>query len=643
MKKITSIFSYLLLATVILFTACNPNEEIYDELDEVDTGLQKEIEVTLTSSDYQNIADLAYEDATTPEDSSKAAFIEANQYFNDDIPAADYVTYYLDDTYGAYGLNSSAEVTFDYNGQLPEEYEQYTMADEYELGNADYNLAGFEVGATKYFFPDMPAEQLLPDVLAEAISNAQEDDILLVSYEQSDVNPSIDTTNTQDIPIYEEDFFPEDDGFGSFTALNVSGDQEWYWQEYGDGCATMSGFDGSAQNNENLLVSEAISLEDVEEAKLNFNQAVNYMDDAYWDQLKVLVTDDYNPDSPIDSPWDELTVPNLPPGDNWSFYSSGDIDLTSYAGSTIHIAFFYTSSTENAATWEVGQVDVLTPGDAAIEGAEPYTVETYYEFDGDEWATIDDVYYLNAHDYDEMGSPGQYDNFSGSDLPKDYLLNFVEAKYPLAQNEVSKTIVYKFYNGSTTIKLASTFTAENGEWTSSFNYIDQTTQRFLVAEKRGNWIFDPTVRFTMSSSDYQYIVDAVQEEYGSEFLDSYGTGEFYTGANSYYNNFDIRISQRLDYEPETFEGLSDEEANNLIIQRLVLAMQLLLENKYPDAEPQVSGVDVHYIVTFESYNNDFSRSTWVADMRCVSAGNPPEFELTDNTFMRDGEPVTVPE
>ena len=637
MKKITSIFSYLLLATVILFTACNPNEEIYDELDEVDTGLEKHIEVTLSSNDYQNIANMAYEDATTPQDSSIAAFIDANRYFSHDSLAAEYVPYYLESTYGSYGLNSSAEVTFAFNPDLPAEVEQYTMADEYELEEDDYNLAGPVVGEAQYFFPNKPAKQLLPDVLAATITDAAENDILLVSYEQSDAN--FDTTESQGGIIYEEDFFPEEDGFGSFTAFNISGEQTWYWQSYGEGCATMNGYDGSDKENQNLLVSDAISLEDVEEAKLNFSQAVNYMDEGYWDQLQVVITDDYNPDSPIDSEWEALTVPNWPPGNNWDFYPSGDIDLTDYLGSTVHIAFFYTSTTENACTWEVGDAKVLT-----AEEPDTQTIETFYHFDGAEWATIDDAYYLNAHDYDEMGSPGEFDNFSEDDLPKDYLLNFVEAKYPLAQNEVSKTIVYKFYNGSNTIKLATTFSVENGQWTSSFNYIDQTTQRFLVAENRGNWIFDPTVRFTMSSSDYQIIVDAVRDEYGSQYLHSAGNSEYYTGASAFYNNFDIRISPRAeDYDPETFADLSEEEANDLIIQRLVLGMQLLLENKYPEAVPQVSGVDVHYIVTFESFNNDFSSSTWVADMVCVSAGNPPEFELVDNTFMRDGEPVVVPE
>lgn len=642
MKKITNIFSFLALATVVFFTACNPNEEIYDELDAVDTGYEKHIEVTLSSSDYQDIADMALENATTPEDSSTAAFIEANQYFTDDILAADFVPYYLESTYGSYGLNSSAEVSFNYNADLPEDYDMYTMADDYELTNADYNLVGFEVGATKYFFPDKPASVYLEDVLNETITNAQEDDILLVSYEESDVNPTIDTTSAQDIPIFQEGF-PDEDDFGSFTPINISGDQDWYWQSYGDGCATISGYDGGNVPNENLLVSEAISLEDVEEAKLHFLQAVNYMDEAYWDQLKVLVTDDYNPDSPVDSPWDELTVPNWPPGNNWTFYPSGDIDLTSYAGSTIHIAFFYTSSSDNASSWEIGQVDVLTPGEASITGEEPYTVESFFSYDGDEWSPVEDVYYLNAQDYNQMGDPGNYDNFSASDLPKDYLSKFMDYKYPIAGEGVSKTIVYKFYNGSSTVKLATTLTVEDGAWVSSYNYIDETTQRFLVAGQRGKWIFDPTVRFNMSSSDYQMIVDAVREEFGNEFVDSYGTGEYYTGASAYYSNFDLRVGPREEYDPETFEGLSEEEAKDEMIRRLVVAMELLLQNKYPDAVPQVSGVDVHYIVTFESYNNDFSRSTWVADMQCVEAGNPPQFELTDNTFMRDDEPVNVPE
>jgi len=641
MKKITSIFSYLALAGVVFFSSCNPNEEIYDELDAVDTGFEKHIEVTLSSSNYQDIADMARANGTS-EDSLIADKIEANEYFTEEILAADYVPYYLNETYGSYGLMSSAQVSFNYNGSVPEELTMYTEAEEYELGNADYNLAGFEVGVTKYFFPDQPADVYLSSVLDETIENPQENDILLVSYMESDVNPTIDTTDTQDISVYEEGF-PNEGDFGTFTPLNISGDQEWYWQSYGDGCATMAGYDGGAQPNEDMLISDPVSLEGIEEVKLNFSQAVNYMNDGYWDQLKVLITDDYNSDDPVSSDWEELTVPNWPPGSDWSFYESGDIDLTAYAGQTIHIAFFYTSSTENACTWEIGDVNILTPGEASVEGAEPFETVTYFTFDGDSWGETEDVYFLNAADYNQMGDPGNYDNFSSSDLPQDYLPKFMDYKYPVAGEGVTKTIVYKFYNGSGTVKLATTFTVDGGEWESSYNYIDQQTQRFLVAGERGHWIFDPTVRFTMANSDYMLIVEAVTANLGNDFVDSYGTAEYYTGASSYYGNFDLRISQRVEFDPETFEGLSEEEAKDEIIRRLELALQYLLQSKFPDAVPQVSGVDVHYIVTFDSYNNDFTRSTWVADMKCVEAGNPPQFELTDNTFMQDGNPVVVPE
>lgn len=639
MKKIFNIFSVISLIAMMVFTACDPLEDVYDELDAVDTGIEKAIEVSLSSDDYETIAD-ALRELGTAEDSANADFIEANQYFTDEIMGADNVPYYLMETYGSYGLNSSAEVTFNYNGEVPADLAVYTEAEEYELSNADYNLGGFEIGATKYFFPSKPASLYLVDILNQTITTAQDGDIMLMTYMESDVKPTIDTTETQDIAIYTESF-PNEDDLGTFTSININGEQDWEWASYGDGCAKMSGYGGEALDNQNLLVSANISLADVEEVKLNFNHAINYMGDEYWDQLSVLITDDYNEATPIDSPWDELTIPNWTTGASWSFENSGDIDLTAYAGENIRIAFLYTSSTENAATWEIGDVFVEMPGSASVIGADPSEVSVFYAFDGSTWEAVEDVYYLTGADYDAMGAPGNYDNFSSSELPSAYLPAFVEYMYPTLGNDYARTIIYKFYNGSGTVRLGTTFTKSDGEWESSYDYIAEETQRFLVAGSMGNWIFDPTVSFEMGSTDYAMVVEEVKSSLGSDYIDSYGTAEYYSGASSYYSNFDLRISKREEYDPTTFEGLSEDEATTIIISRLAEAMQYLLQNKYPDATPQVSGVDVHYFVTFESYNNDFSRSTWVADMQCITAGNVPQFELVDNTFTRDGEAVVV--
>lgn len=51
--------------------------------------------------------------------------------------------------------------------------------------------------------------------------------------------------------------------------------------------------------------------------------------------------------------WTKLTIPKWPGGDNWTFVSSGNINLDAYAGKKIEIGFRYTSTSSAAATWEV--------------------------------------------------------------------------------------------------------------------------------------------------------------------------------------------------------------------------------------------------------------------------------------------------
>lgn len=65
----------------------------------------------------------------------------------------------------------------------------------------------------------------------------------------------------------------------------------------------------------------------------------------------------------------QLTIPTYSDGSNWTFVSSGDIDLAAYAGKTIQLGFRYTSSEEFAATWEIKNVKV-TNAKAAEEAPE---------------------------------------------------------------------------------------------------------------------------------------------------------------------------------------------------------------------------------------------------------------------------------
>ena len=51
--------------------------------------------------------------------------------------------------------------------------------------------------------------------------------------------------------------------------------------------------------------------------------------------------------------WQQLTIPTYPTGADWNFISSGNIDLSNFAGKTVQFGFCYTSTTTVASTWEV--------------------------------------------------------------------------------------------------------------------------------------------------------------------------------------------------------------------------------------------------------------------------------------------------
>ncbi len=73
----------------------------------------------------------------------------------------------------------------------------------------------------------------------------------------------------------------------------------------------------------------------------------------------------------------QLTIPNYSDGTNWTFVSSGNIDLSAYAGKSIQLGFRYSSNENYAATWEIKNVKVTNAGkkysDARIINALNYT------------------------------------------------------------------------------------------------------------------------------------------------------------------------------------------------------------------------------------------------------------------------------
>jgi hypothetical protein len=184
---------------------------------------------------------------------------------------------------------------------------------------------------------------------------------------------------------YSEDF--TDNTFGDLTVYSVTGDQVWEVASYGNPSpgAKVTGYAGGNFANEDWMITPGLDFSGVTEAKLVFDEAINYAN-VINDEQEILVSTDYaGTGDPSSATWTELTVTGRSPGNSWSFVTVNDVDLSAYAGeSLVYIAFKYTSTTSYGATWEVDNIlveegaAVIAPviENLALTPAQPSSTET---------------------------------------------------------------------------------------------------------------------------------------------------------------------------------------------------------------------------------------------------------------------------
>lgn len=149
-------------------------------------------------------------------------------------------------------------------------------------------------------------------------------------------------------------------GQGDFTIDNVMMAEELtYVWNYASNyqCMKASAYkDNTNHESESWLVSPAIDMSDVRDAWITFEHAYKYTSNATED-LTLWVSTDYNGGSVNDATWTQVDIANYPTGNDWSFVSSNEIDISNFTGnSNVRIAFKYMSSNTQGATWEVKNV-----------------------------------------------------------------------------------------------------------------------------------------------------------------------------------------------------------------------------------------------------------------------------------------------
>ena len=594
MKKIFSI----LFISGLLFAACNPMDDIYDEIDAKAITNKKNIDLTLSASDYESMGGAA----------------KTNHYFTEKTLPVNYIPEFLAGKYPTFTEGSSVKVTYNYKNEA-NYLSAYTDASKYTLKSTDYLSVSATVGSAGYFSPKNPAANYLSAILSKSVSGATNGSVCIVSYKYSDVDPV--EKEFQDSTVFKQAFTTD---LGVFNAISVTGAQTWSFSKYNlDTYAKISGYSGGNKDNEDWLISPQIDLAGYSSATVNFTQAAKFVN-SQWTQLSILVSSNYDGVNPSAATWTQLTVPTLPTGNDYVFVNSGNIDISSFDGKKIYVAFRYVSSTTNAATWEIKDVEVK--GKKAVNKSaiitDPITLDELYTYNSG-WKKTVGAYYLTSLDYDAMGEnsdePGKYNNFSSSILPANYLPQLAKIKYPYGQEKDTIIFVYKYFDASVTPSVTRTkadklFFADN-----AWKMVIEKTDQYILSS--AGWVFDPTVNYTMLSADYQLIVDYVKANIGASYVSSYGNNEYYYGANAFYTEFQIGPTY---YKADKFASWEDAAKEAI--------GKAFLPAKYPAAVTQVDGINIFYKITFATYLSG-TMTNYTITFQCTKNGPNPAFTYVE--------------
>ena len=155
-------------------------------------------------------------------------------------------------------------------------------------------------------------------------------------------------------PLFADDF--SSNNLNNWMVVNVNGEQEWEITPYGNPApsAKISGYSGGSNANEDWLITNSIDVISLSTVTLNFQSVVRYNGPS----LEVYASSDYSGGDPTtDGNWSELSVILDTDNSSWSSWTdSGNVDLSSYAGGNLYIAFKYVSTSSASATYEIDNV-----------------------------------------------------------------------------------------------------------------------------------------------------------------------------------------------------------------------------------------------------------------------------------------------
>ncbi len=633
MKK--NIIVSMLMATALL-SGCDYNDKYFDGLQDGDVPLDvKKLDYTLTADDYAAISTNKTNESLAGEENKAAlAALKTNMYFSGAITADKYLPAFLAAQWYTADDGSSIKVTYQENAGLPAYLTPLNAATIYKITNEEYESVW---GASFPFFsPAETAQKHVPGILAMALPDAQEGDIVLVDYNQSENEPAgsvVAINENFDSYWTANTYTAEIEGWHNVITIGT-----YAWGGYirnGNGYLNASAFNHKAGESEVYMITPKLSI--LDGMHLSFDACYgNYRQQG--GRVSVLVSENlagFTKEDIAAAKWDDITsavnIP-IPTGTYGELENVCDYDMSAYKGKKVYIAFRYNGDNDTGATTTVQLDNIVVKSEATGGGEDVYeATNSLFSFNGTAWSAYTDAISLAKADFKLMGS--NYDNFSSSMNADDYLPKFLALKYPFAQEGDVKAVAYKYFASSVTSVRADEYIYTAGAWVKN-TAIETVTSQFV--RSGGKWNFDPSTVITLpvvkndptSVLYYQTITDWVKENH-SEYVTTYLNNDYYYGGSAYQCNFDFRPSAWKSNNPDAYGSMSDEELIKLMWERLPESFIHALEKLNAEAAP-VAGVDVIYTINFGVYDGNVT-PTWTIQYKVTAPG---KFEYIEGSLKK---------
>lgn len=256
---------------------------------------------------------------------------------------------------------------------------------------------------------------------------------------------------------------------------------------------------GKNYASESWLVSDEIDFTNANKPVMNFDVAMNYLNEGnFTDHFALKVSEDYA-DDVTTAKWTDLAFDNSGLGTSWAFKTISGLDLSAYKGKKIHIAFQYKGTDACAPTAEIRNLKIIEPNywdvclfretpeneistaslSRASRAAGDANTTGLYVYDGTAkawkaYSVKDDaaeVVVLQPEDYAQVGA-----EFIAK--PILYLPTILQNKLPFA-NAGQKAVV--IYNKAKETPAAVEYTYSKEGWAASKEY-KTLTSVFLLTE-----------------------------------------------------------------------------------------------------------------------------------------------------------------